>query len=140
MVVNSNKCMYCKYEWERMVQENSLKKLTVAELNKYLCHHKLDTNGKKDDKVRLVKLHVAKLQFEKETAVEPTSDEDEEDHDNDDEDYESSNSSSDEVIIEIAGSESSSSDDDDMTLPIANVNISRSGRKILQNRRYSDYV
>lgn len=43
-----------------LVTDDKIGKLSVAELNKYLIHHKLPLKGKKADKVRTIVAHLSK--------------------------------------------------------------------------------
>ena len=46
-------------EWQKLLEDGKLGKLTVAELNKYLVHYSLPLTGKKADKVRTIMMHLA---------------------------------------------------------------------------------
>ncbi len=45
------------YKWQELVENCKLASLTVAELDKYLVHHKLCKKGKKKDKIRRITAH-----------------------------------------------------------------------------------
>ena len=45
------------YKWQELVENGNLASLTVAELNKYLDHHKLCKKGKKKEKMRRITVH-----------------------------------------------------------------------------------
>ena len=47
-----------EYAWRDLVESGDLKKLLVSELNKYLKHYKLVSNGTKAEKIRRISLHV----------------------------------------------------------------------------------
>ncbi len=48
------------YDWQGLLRDGKLGKLTVSELNKYLQHYQLPCTGKKADKVRTVVAHLAR--------------------------------------------------------------------------------
>ncbi len=50
--------IYEDYDWNMLVEERELGKLKVFELDKYISHHKLQTIGKKADKIRRITAHV----------------------------------------------------------------------------------
>ena len=75
---------YKSYDWEKLVVDGGLQKLTVPELDKYLVHHKLPTARKKKlDKIRCITCHICRsengrVQGLVRQQTEPDSDEDEE--------------------------------------------------------------
>lgn len=69
------------YDWNKLVDDGLLGKLTLVDLNKYLIHHQLSVAGKKADKVRRIIAHVSSSFENKELDINPTSDESDSDED-----------------------------------------------------------
>ena len=63
---------YTEYDWKTLVESNELKKLYVAELDKYLKHNKLDGYLKisKNEKVKVIRNHLGYTEFREETSGE----------------------------------------------------------------------
>lgn len=61
---------YVDYEWEKLVESREIGKLYVAELDKYLDHHKLNKKGKKPDKVfKIMSLYMSLLMYKKSISL-----------------------------------------------------------------------
>lgn len=71
------------YNWQQIIENGTLGKLTVPELDKYLNHHALPLKGKKADKVRTIITHMSSDVSE--IAVEHDDNLSDEDEDDDDE-------------------------------------------------------
>lgn len=60
---------YDSYKWEELSVNGQLKKLKVHELDKYLNYNKLNTTGKKLDKVKRITCHICRSQTKKVQAL-----------------------------------------------------------------------
>ena len=49
---------YNDIDWEDLYHRNQLSSLRVGELEIYINHHNIAFNGKKNEKVRVVKAHI----------------------------------------------------------------------------------
>ena len=121
------------YDWERMLTDGTIGKLTVPELNKYLEHHNLPLKGRKPDKIRTIAAHISSdfLHGHATVHVHPDSDEE---------------GGNEEIIAEIQSESETDSDDiqteqNTIDSPIENTVqpvTSRSGRTV-KRKEYGDF-
>ena len=52
---------YNEIDWEDLHHRNQLSCLRIGELELYINHHKIAFKGKKDEKVRVVKVHIGSI-------------------------------------------------------------------------------
>ena len=110
------------YDWQRLIDSGQLKKLRVPELNKYLVHHKLSSQGKKAEKLKRITWHVldseARSLSDKDENVEGAGEQTEESSSESDSEYDSE----DDIVLHVQGQntdfepdiETDSSDTDDI--------------------------
>ena len=103
---------YKDYEWiELFFSRDSLKKLTVTELDKYLTFHRLSLNGLKNDKITPIMAHVNFLKnstnmHSQYTSVSQNGRQDETEKDDEDDGEESEDDDSDDEVLTVFGSDS----------------------------------
>jgi hypothetical protein len=66
------------YDWQALLTEGNIGKLTACELDKYLEHQHLPLNGKKADKVRTIAAHLSSDFLRGQATVQVLEDTDEE--------------------------------------------------------------
>ncbi len=87
---------YSEYDWNELAERNELRKLLVVELDKYLKHNNLTEylGERKDQKVKAIRSHLGKLEFESimgpgdATQSDESNDEDEGEENTSDDEYE----------------------------------------------------
>ena len=88
---NGRKCVerkqqeYNEIDWEDLHHRNQLSCLRVGELELYINHHKIAFKGKKDEKVRVVKVHIGSIIVtsivqDSQNNIQPASDSNSESH------------------------------------------------------------
>ena len=127
------------YDWNDLVHNGKVGKLTVPELNKYLVHNDLSQRGNKRDKVRRIIAHVSKTFEEVVIEFEPDSDD--------------SESDSDDIVLEEFGGDDNDVDDNgdiafeeisvrdvELTLNESNSNVATQPRRCRSSVKSNDYI
>ena len=112
------------YDWNTLLTDGAIGKLTVAELNKYLEHHNLPLDGKKPDKIRTIAAHISSDLLRGHASVQVHADTDEEDEEE-------------EIIEEVSSESEEENEENRVQSPQVR---SRSGRAVKRKNYGDDYV
>ena len=128
---------YDDYNWLELVNNGSLSKLVISELNKYLKKHNLNTTGNKHAKMQIIKRHIQTLgdasmeTSDAENVESNIAEEESEDSDHDEqlesESIDEGESEANDQVYGVLGSDSSDSEQEEIFGE--QVVVTRNGRK-----------